>query len=284
MSAPLPTDNADQIAFWNGIGGDKWLRRNDRMEPELTPLGQAAIDAAAPKAGEYVLDIGCGTGPTSLKLAQLVGSKGLVLGVDVSQQLVDVARHRAAGMANLQFLLADASQHHFDRKFDLLLSRFGVMFFADPASAFSHLRGALKPGGRLAFVCWRPFKENDWAFLPFMAAVKHLPPIERPAPDAPGPFAFGDPERVKRILAQAGFSDIVTKPFDRYMTAGNTVDQAVSFATDIGPVSRVLTDAAPAQREAAVAAIRQMFEQRMVEGKGLSMPAACWIVTARNRS
>jgi SAM-dependent methyltransferase len=287
MSAPIssssgPTDNSDQIAFWNGAGGEKWLARHDRMEPQLAPLGLAAIEAAAPRAGERVIDIGCGTGPTSLKLADLVGERGLVLGVDVSEALIEAARHNARGRANLQFLLGDASRHKLQGGFDLLFSRFGVMFFADPVSAFAHLRSALKPAGRLAFVCWRTFKENDWAFLPFMAAVPHLPPIERPAPDAPGPFAFGDPERVKRLLKEAGFADIAVAPLDRHMTAGETVDRAVAFVSDTGPVSRVLTDASPAQREAAVASIRQMFEKRMADGVGLSLPAACWIVTARN--
>jgi len=280
MSAP--SSNADQIAYWNGAGGEKWLARHDRMEPQLAPLGLAAIEAAAPKPGERVLDVGCGTGSTSVRIADLVGSDGSVLGVDVSQSLVAAARHNAVGQPNVQFLLGDASQQKLDRGFDLLFSRFGVMFFADPVAAFGHLRAALKPGGRLAFVCWRPFKENDWAFLPFMAAVPHLPPIERPAPNAPGPFAFGDDERVKNILQEAGFTDIAVKPLDRTMHLGNSVDDAAMFASDTGPISRVLGTASPEQQQAAVGAIRQMLEKREAEGKGLALAAACWIVTARN--
>lgn len=282
MSGALPSDNADQIAYWNGEGGTRWLRATERLEQGLTPLGQAALEAAAAKPGEHVLDIGCGTGPTSIKLAQAVGAKGLVLGVDVSEPLIDAARRNGAGMANLQFMLADASQHKFEPSFDLLFSRFGVMFFADPAVAFTHLRGALKPGGRLAFVCWRTFKENDWAFQPFMAAVPHLPPIERPVPNAPGPFAFGDGERLAGILGQAGFAGVKLDKLDRTMPAGATVEEATVFASETGPVSRVLLGASEEQRRKATGAIRDMFAKRAAEGKNLSLPAACWIVTARN--
>jgi SAM-dependent methyltransferase len=282
MSAPLPTDNADQIAFWNGAGGEKWLRSTERLERGLTPLGQAAIDTAKPKAGERVLDIGCGAGPTSQKLAQAVGGSGEVVGVDVSEPLIAAAKQRAAGMSNLHFTVADASLEKFDAKFDLLFSRFGVMFFADPPSAFANLRRALKPGGRLAFVCWRAFKENGWAFIPFMAAVPHLPPVERPQPNAPGPFAFADGERVKGILEKAGFADVALKPLDINMASSNSLDEAVVFSSEIGPVSRILADASDEQRGKAVAAIRTTLQQRLDGGVGLSLPAACWIVTARN--
>ena len=278
----VPSSNADQIEFWNGVGGEMWLARHDRMEPQLAPLGRAAIEAAAPKPGERAIDIGCGTGTTSLKIADVVGERGMVLGVDVSEPLVEAARRSAAGRTNVRFVLGDASQQTLEGGFDLLFSRFGVMFFADPVAAFGHLRAALKPGGRLAFVCWRPFKENDWAFLPFMAAVPHLPPIERPAPNAPGPFPFGDHERVKKILHDAGFNDIAARAFDHTMRLGSTIDDAASFASDTGPVSRVLGTAAPEQQRAAVGAIRQMLEKRAAEGKGLALSAACWIVTARN--
>lgn len=274
--------NADQIAYWNGAGGAQWLARHDRMEPQLAPLGQAAIEAAAPKPGEKVIDIGCGTGTTSLQIADLVGEGGQVLGVDVSAALVEAARRNAAGRPNMRFLLGDAAQQKLEGGFDLLFSRFGVMFFADPAAAFRHLRAALKPGGRLAFVCWRPFKENAWAFQPFMAAVPHLPPIERPAPNAPGPFAFGDERHTRSVLEAAGFADIAIRPLDRSMNAGNSVEDATLFASDTGPASRVLNEATPDQRQAAVGAIRQMFEKRVADGKGLALAAACWIVTARN--
>src|SRR5690606_31801408 len=153
------------------------------------------------------------------------------------ESLVATARHNAAGRANVQFLLGDASQHKLEGEFDLLFSRFGVMFFADPVAAFRHLRAALKPAGRLAFVCWRPFKENDWAFLPVMPALPHLPPIARTAPSAPGPVAFGDGGRMKNFLREAGFNDIVVKPFDHTPHLGDGVDDAASFASDTGTIS-----------------------------------------------
>ncbi len=276
-----PTDNADQIAFWNGAGGQKWLRSTERLERGLGPLGQAALEVAAPRPGERVLDVGCGGGPTSLRLAELVGPQGAVLGVDVSQPLIGVAQQRAAKLGNVKFVVADASQHRFAPEFDLLFSRFGVMFFADPAGAFANLRRALKPGGRLVFVCWRSFKENGWAFVPFMAAVPHLPPIERPAPNAPGPFAFADGDRVAGILRQAGFADVSIDALDQKMSSGANLDEAVVFASEVGPVSRVLGEAAPEQKEKAVAAIRETFV-RLGNGGAPALPAACWIASARN--
>jgi SAM-dependent methyltransferase len=277
----MPGDNADQIAFWNGAGGHKWLRSTERLERGLTPLGAAAMAAAMPLPGEHVLDIGCGAGPTSLKLAEMVGLHGRVFGVDVSEPLIEAARARAVGVGNLHFDVADASEYKFEPVFDLLFSRFGVMFFADPAAAFANLRRALKPGGRLAFVCWRAFKENGWAFIPFMAAVPHLPPIARPEPNAPGPFAFADGERVKGILHQAGFSGVALKPFDTRMAGSNTLDEAVGFSSEVGPVSRVLADAPEEKRQAAIGAIRETLKA-YDDGSGIALPAACWIVTARN--
>jgi SAM-dependent methyltransferase len=281
VSAALPTDNAEQIAFWNGAGGEKWLRSTERLERGLGPLGLAAIEVAAPRPGEHVLDVGCGGGPTALLLAERVGPQGAVLGVDVSQPLIGVAQQRAAKLGNVKFVVADASAHRFEPSFDLLFSRFGVMFFADPPGAFANLRRALKPGGRMTFVCWRSFKENGWAFVPFMAAVPHLPPIERPAPNAPGPFAFADGDRLAGILTQAGFADVAIDPLDRTIDTGATLDEAVTFASEVGPVSRVLGEAAPEQRHKAVAAIRETLT-RLAEGAAPRLAAACWIATARN--
>ena len=275
------TDNKDQIEFWSGEGGRKWLASGARIEQSIAQFGAAALKAAAPRAGEHVLDIGCGTGGTSLALAQAVGPSGKVLGLDVSPRLLEAARQRGAGQANLSFIEADAAAHPFEPRFDLLFSRFGVMFFADPLAAFANLRRALKPGGRMAFVCWRAFKDNDWAFVPFMAALKHLPPIERPPADAPGPFAFADQQRVLGILARAGFADAAMTPHDGLLRQGADLDEAMAYVQQIGPASVLLAGAPPDMVEHAKQAVRAAMAPYAQPG-GVMLPGEAWIVTARN--
>jgi SAM-dependent methyltransferase len=276
------SSNADQIEYWNGVGGEKWLKTEQRLELGLNSFGADALKAAKAKPGERVIDIGCGTGPTSLKLAQAVAPNGSVLGVDVSQQLVDqaTARAKAAGITNARFIVADASTHPFKPEHDLLFSRFGVMFFADPVAAFAHLRGALKPGGRVAFVCWRAFKENGWAFIPFMAAVPHLPPIERPAPHAPGPFAFADADRVREVLGQAGFTGITVDKIDHPLPMPGDLEQSLRFATEFGPLAQFLAAAPEDMRVKAVAAVRDALVKNLSSSHA-SLPGACWLVQAR---
>src|SRR5918997_3951556 len=168
----------DQIEFWAGAGGRRWLDAEAFTARTVGPFGAAAMRAAAPQSGESVLDVGCGGGSTTIELAEAVGPGGTVVGIDVSPPLLDAARARAApaGHTTVSFIEADAQTHDLGvGRFDLVFSRFGVMFFEDPVEAFRRLRGAAKPGGRLAFACWRSFKENPWGLIPFMAAVPHLP-------------------------------------------------------------------------------------------------------------
>lgn len=281
-------DNSGQIEFWNGVGGEKWARAEDRLERGIAGFGAAVLAAAAARPGEVVLDIGCGTGPTTLALARVVTPGGSVTGVDVSVPLLEIARRRAreAALGNVSFVEADAAVHGFPpAAADLLFSRFGVMFFADPARAFANLAAALRPGGRVAFACWRPFKENGWAFLPFMTAVPHLPPIERPAPDAPGPFAFGDPDRVRSVLQAAGFAGIALEKYDLpfpLATAGlaaGGLEEALRQVTEFGPLAQPLAQAPEDRREAAIAALRRTLPSHFTED-GLTLPGAVWIVTA----
>ena len=190
--------NAGQIDYWNDEAGPKWVRLQELLDHQLADLGLFVVERAAPAAGERVLDIGCGCGASSLELAQRVGPKGSVLGVDVSEPMLARARERArhAGVDNLQFQRGDAQVTPFEPgSFDLVHSRFGIMFFEDPPAAFANMRRALAPNGRVTFVCWQPLSENPWMRIPMAAALPHieLPPI--PAPGAPGPFALGDDGR-----------------------------------------------------------------------------------------
>ncbi|GAB0114839.1 class I SAM-dependent methyltransferase [Acidisoma sp. C75] len=272
--------NADQIAFWNEAGGDAWAAMQEQMDRQLAPLGDAMIAALAPRPGEAILDIGCGCGATSLSLAQAVGPAGRVLGADISQPMLDVARRRAAALsAPPSFQLADAQTADFgEARFDALSSRFGVMFFEAPEIAFANLRRTLKPGGRLAFVCWRKPAENPWLTTPLDAARPLLPPLPEPDPLAPGPFAFADPERVRRILSAAGFAEIDIAPHDTAIGSGS-LDETLLLSTRIGPLARALRDH-PSYREQVLGVVRAALAPYVTEA-GVLMPAAVWLVRAK---
>ncbi|WP_332764655.1 class I SAM-dependent methyltransferase [Phenylobacterium sp.] len=273
------TANAAQIEYWNAGAGDTWASLQDRMDAQLEPLGQEATAALAPRPGERILDIGCGSGQTSLALAEAVAPGGSVLGVDISRPMLDVARRRA-GPKGPDFLEADAQTYPFEpASFDGAFSRFGVMFFADPVAAFGNIRRALKPGGRLAFVCWRRPDENPFMTLPMAAALSLLPPPPPNDPLAPGPFAFADPARVRDILSQAGFGDIETAPHDRKIGSGD-LEQTLGVALKVGPLGAMLREH-PDQRDKVIDTVREALRPHAGEN-GVKLLSASWIVTARS--
>jgi len=275
--------NADQIDYWNASAGETWAALNERLDRTIEPLGRAAMEALAPAPGERLVDIGCGCGQTTLDLARRVGAKGAVLGVDVSARMLQVARGRAArsGPSQAAFLRADAQTHAFETgAFDAAFSRFGVMFFEGPAAAFANIRAALAPGGRVAFLCWRAAAENPMMIVPFAAALPHLPQAPPPPdPLAPGPFAFADPDRVRAILAAAGFGDIAIAPHDQRI-GGADLDEAIDTALKVGPLGAVLRDR-PDLHGTVIEAVRAALAPFATDG-GVIFDSATWIVTARN--
>ena len=274
----------DQIEYWNTEAGRAWAARQESWDTAMKPFSDAALIRAAVAAGERVIDIGCGCGATSLQLAELVGPKGKVLGVDVSKPMLDRAQQRGAGNPVLRFEEADATTYAFERgAADLLFSRHGVMFFAEPERAFTNLRTALKPNGRLAFSCFRTPKENGLITTILAAVTEFVPPLPKMNPDDPGPFAFQDPERVKRILGAAGFKSVALEPVDVQsdISNGKGMDEAVVNAMEIGPASRALSGAAPELRAKAEAALRTVFTPLQKDNKVL-LGAGLWIVTAKN--
>ncbi|MGB8401583.1 class I SAM-dependent methyltransferase, partial [Bradyrhizobium sp.] len=210
MDAPSGHDrNADQIAFWNGPAGQRWTDRQQTQDVLLAPVSAVLIDRAAARPGERVLDIGCGCGATTIAMAQRVAPAGFAFGIDISVPMLSRARQLAPKGLPVDFVLADATAYPFaSASFDLMVSRFGVMFFAEPAVSFANIRKALRPSGRLAFACWREPRENPWMMTPLQAVYKHVPKLPQPGPEDPGPFAFASEERVHRILGAAGFAGI----------------------------------------------------------------------------
>ena len=272
-------DENPEAAYWNETGGERWVENIDRLESMLQVMNAHLLERAAPRRGERVLDIGCGGGVTSAAFAAAVGADGHVDGADISTVILDVARQRYADRRNLEFTTADAGVYPFEPgTYDLITSRFGVMFFPEPITAFANLLRAAKPGGRLVFMCWRALPENPWMGAPAAAAFTILPRPEKPDPDAPGPFSLADPEKVERILREAGFRDITLTPIDETLNLGELAP-ALDFMTKMGPTAEPLKEASPAEREAAIAAMRAAMEPHVTRD-GLLMPAATWLVEA----
>lgn len=273
--------NAQQAEYWNGPAGERWAALQESIDLHLGEITDALIRFAAPRPGERVLDVGCGCGTTTFLLALRVEPEGTVSGIDISVPMLNVARARAmAQNADIMFAEADASDYPFQPVFDLVFSRFGIMFFADPVAAFAHLRTALAPGGRLAFVCWRRFDENLWAWDAMQTAVHLLPPQEPADPFAPGPFAFADTARLRHVLESAGFSKIDIERFDGSVNMGASVEVAAAEALNVGPLARAATGLDEATRDKIRRAVAGAYE-RYLTPSGVMPPAACWLVRAK---
>jgi SAM-dependent methyltransferase len=279
--------NAEQIRYWNEEAGPVWLAHRELLNAQIRPFGQLAMERAALRRGEHVVDVGCGFGETALELARRVGPGGEVLGIDISTPMLEEARRSAAsaGLANLRFENVDAQTHAFEQgAFDVIYSRFGVMFFADPTAAFSNLRTALRPGGRIAFVCWQALQENQWAQVPLAVVLRHVPaPPAQPA-NAPGPFALADGERVRQILHAAGFAEATLEDVHTPLGIAGGVDlmSAVDFLMNTGQTGRLL-------REVADDRIRSRVREEMpaalapfTKDGAVHLGAAVWIVTGKS--
>lgn len=271
----------EQIDFWNGPAAERWIKFAPHLDHALEPLGRAAMDAAPIRAGLRVVDVGCGTGATSLELSERVGPSGKVLGLDLSAPMLAVARAKLAGRAHARFEACDASTYALEEgAWDVLFSRFGVMFFADPVAAFANMRRAMKPSGRLVFLCWRTPAENPWATVPMRAAQPFLPPVARPGPEDPGQYSFGDRNRVERILTQAGFKDLSIAPVDQMLDQGTDIPDVVQRIGDFGPLARLFREATPEQVGKAKAAVAEALKPHAT-ADGVKLAGACWLVRAR---
>ncbi len=276
--------NAGMAEFWNGKGGENWLSREARLEASLRPFGQQAMAAGAITAGQRILDIGFGCGDSTIELAGKVGPEGQVHGVDISLAMVDAANKKAVKMdiANVSFECADAQTKAFQlASYDLVFSRFGVMFFDDPIGAFKNIYSALKPGGRLSFICWAPRAENAWVGLPLQVVAKHLTLPAPPGLYEPGPFSLSEEAHVSGILGAAGFANITVESFQTPFVLGEDVDEALSFLMQLAPSGSAINNAeADEETRARIALDMAELLKSHANNKGVSMGAAALLVTA----
>jgi SAM-dependent methyltransferase len=276
--------NAEQREYWNGADSREWVDAAERYDEMLAPFVAPLLDAAAPARGERALDVGCGNGFTTLAVAELVGN-GEVVGVDLSSAMLENARRRAASRAitNARFLEADAQADALPGPFDLLLSRFGIMFFDDPISACANLGRSLADDGRVAFVCWCSLPENEWVRVQANAASAHVAAAAIDA-DGPGPFRYGDPTPFVRALEHAGLRRVQVERFDTTILLGGRgdLDTAMAFLAGSGMTRRLLGDAAPEAQGRAVEAVREALAA-FETPDGVRLGAAAWIVTASRR-
>ena len=274
------TANADEIEYWNVVAGAKWVANQAQLDRLMAPLSEALLQIAVPAKGEAVLDIGCGCGALSLALAEAVGPRGHVTSVDVSQPMLAHARARAAArqgaVGSIDWIEADAMTHAFEPVYDLVASRFGVMFFDDRARAFANLRKAVKPMGRFAFVTWRARAEIEWMQTP-LEWMSPVLPVPEPSDGAIGPCAFADGEATREQLADAGFRDVIAEPLDRELVIGESVDEAYALLLDAGAAARQLRDADKSLRPEAERLLRQGLESRASPDGRVIMRSACWI-------
>ncbi|HEV7992346.1 MAG TPA: class I SAM-dependent methyltransferase [Gemmatimonadaceae bacterium] len=271
---------ANQKALWNSSAGCPWVESQKTMDQMFAPIEALLAEAVVAGSPGTVLDVGCGTGATTLAVAQRLGADGRCVGVDISEAMIDAARARAerAGMP-AQFVLADAETHPFEpSSFDAIMSRFGVMFFDDSIRAFANLRRAARRGARLRLVAWRSPEENPFMTTAERAAAPLMPGLPPRVPDAPGQFAFADDGRVRRILDESGWADIDIQPIDVECTLPES--ELTRYATRFGLVGRALEAADEETRTRVVAAVRAAFEP-FVQGAEVRYVAACWMIAAR---
>jgi ubiquinone/menaquinone biosynthesis C-methylase UbiE len=275
--------NADQIAYWNGPNGQRWTDRQATQDVLLSPVAQLLIERIAPKEGDRIVDVGCGCGAISIALAERVAPDGFVFGVDISAPMLERARQLAPKALPLDFVQADATVYPFEAgRFDLLVSRFGVMFFAEPVVSFANLRKALRPKARVVFACWREPKDNPWMMAPLQAVYRHVPRLPQVGPEDPGPFAFASEARVTRILREAGYADIAMEASNISLdiSIGRGLDAAADAALEIGPSARALEGHPPEVRSAARESVRELLAPH-ARGQTVPLPGSIWLVTAK---
>ena len=274
--------NAEQLAMWNGSAGRGWVEAQESLDRLFEPFEALIVDSVAARNATRVLDIGCGTGSTTLALARLLAEReGTVVGLDISEPMIALAKRRASfESAPPRFICADAQTYAFaPASFDMIVSRFGVMFFDDSVRAFANLRRAAAPGAALHTIVWRSPADNPFMTAAERAAAPFVPQIPTRKPAEPGQFAFADRERVYSVLERSGWSEIDIQPLDVECTLPE--HELDGYVARLGPLGRVLQEQDAQTRKRVIEAVRAAFEP-YVHGAGVRFTAACWSVRARN--
>jgi SAM-dependent methyltransferase len=275
--------NKDQAEYWGAA--QKWIEFQDGLDAALGPVLRRTLEAAELQPGEAVLDIGCGTGASTMMAAEIVGPKGRVLGADISDLLLGraVARAGEAGIENVEFKRADAQVHPFEAgAYDAVISRFGVMFFADPVAAFANIARALRPGGRMAFMAWADLAENPWFEIPRLAAVAQVGDMPKVEQQGPNPMAFADRDYVRDLLERAGWQDISVTKVQVELTPMGGPEEAAALACRVGMAARVLQAKGGSEADArAVEAATAEALAAYDTPEGIAIPAMLNLCMAR---
>ncbi len=272
--------NAEQIALWNGCAGRGWVEAQESLDRLFEPFEGLLVDAVAKHKAQHVLDIGCGTGSTTLAIGRQVGPKGTAVGVDLSGPMIALAKRRAEReSAAPRFLRADAQTYAFDdQSFDMIVSRFGVMFFDDPVRAFANLRRAAALKASLHVIAWRSPAENPFMTAAERAAAPFFPDMRARRPDEPGQFAFADRSRVHSILERSGWTEIDIQPLDVACTLPER--ELDAYISRLGPLGRVLQQLDEKTRSRVIDTVRAALRP-YVHGAEVRFTAACWMIGAR---
>jgi ubiquinone/menaquinone biosynthesis C-methylase UbiE len=272
--------NADQIALWNDTAGRAWVDRQESLDRLFAPFEKLLVEAVAKSKAQHVLDIGCGTGSTTLAVGRQLGHNGSAVGLDISEPMIALAKQRAEReSAPPRFICADAQTYAFDDKtFDMIISRFGVMFFDDSVRAFANLRRATTEGGELRAIVWRGPADNPFMTTAERSAAPFLPQMPARKPDEPGQFAFADPSRIDSILEESGWTQIGIEPLDVACTLPER--ELNDYFSRLGPLARVLPELDEPKRAKVLEAVRKAFAP-YVHGDEVRFTAACWTVGAR---
>jgi SAM-dependent methyltransferase len=241
----LADANRDQADYWTSPAGQKWIDHEAALDATLAPVLKLVLDRAALLPGQRVLDLGCGTGASTIRAAGIVGAAGHATGIDISHVMLDRAHIRAASAkaTNVAFTLADAQTHPFaPAQYDIMISRFGMMFFNDPAAAFANIARAIRPGGRMVFAAWAAMPKNPWFTIPKDIAIARLGPPAPADPLAPGPFAFEDIARVSALMVRAGLRDVQADEVGIHLTPTGTASDAAAISSSVGPAVRILKE------------------------------------------
>ncbi len=287
MNAPQPAHN-DYVDFWNTILVPKFIKYKHVLVDGLTHHSEAIFPSLPVKAGDRVLDVGCGFGDTAIKLARLVGPSGHATGVDCCEAFMAYGRREAEGegLDNIDFIEADALTAPFEPEHDFVFSRFGTMFFASPVAGLRNMRAALKPGGIMTHIVWRTRADNPWLSMAKDVVLKFLPP---PGEDAltcgPGPFSMADEEMVTGMMKAAGYADISFRRVDAPVLIGHNIDDAIDFQLALGPAGEVYREAgamAEERRDEIRAALAEAIAAQTTSDEGIFMASSSWVISGVN--